>query len=138
MDATILFMKEDTIFTKIIKGEIPATKLYEDDDFLAILDINPVRKGHTLLITKEPFVWIQDVPDQLLAKAFVFSKKMIRALKEQTECDYVQVVVEGVEVPHFHIHLIPSILEQKNAAWNHVSYEEGEDVQLAEKIRSSL
>lgn len=131
-------MNNDTIFGKIIRGEIPATKVYEDGDFLAFLDINPVSKGHTLLIPKEHFTWIHDAPDSLIEKIFVKAKELIIAQKKALGCDFVQLVVEGKDVPHFHIHLIPSMFEQKNATWNHVSYEDGEAPMLAEKIKASL
>lgn len=70
-----------TIFEKIIAGELPCTKVYEDGDLFAFLDIHPVAKGHTLLITKQPIPWIQDVPDDLISKAFIKSKDLIKAMK---------------------------------------------------------
>lgn len=131
-------MQNDTIFGKIIRGEIPSTKVYEDDQFLAFLDINPVRKGHTLLMPKDRYQWIQDVPDELLSQSFIKVKDLIVAMKKATSCDYVHVVVEGVEVPHFHIHLIPSMFGHANAQWSHVKYEDGEAATFAEKIKSAL
>lgn len=131
-------MNEKTIFQKIINREIPADIVYEDEHFLAFLDINPVTKGHILLVPKEHFVWMQDVPDALLGEIFVRSKKIMSALKESLKCNFVHVIVEGVEVPHFHIHLIPSMTNVKNAQWNHTSYEEGEQAEYSEKIRNSI
>ncbi len=131
-------MQNDTIFGKIIRGEIPATKVYEDDKFLVFLDINPVRKGHILLMPKEHYKWIQDVPNVLLSESFVKAKELILAIKNATSCDYVHVVVEGIQVPHFHIHLIPSMKDHENAKWEHVKYEEGEAKTFAEKIKNSL
>ena len=131
-------MENDTVFGKIIRGEIPATKIYEDDKFLALLDINPVTKGHALLLPKERYVWIQDVPNDLLGEIFIKSKELIKAIKESTGCDLVQVVVEGKDVPHFHIHLIPAMADHKTATWEHSKYEEGERELIAEKIKSSL
>lgn len=128
----------DTVFGKIIGGEIPCTKIYEDDQFLAFLDINPVQKGHTLLLPKEPYTWMEHVPNELLAQSFILAKKIMVALKQSLGCDYVHVVVEGIQVPHFHIHLIPSMLIQENADWHHTSYAEGEKESFAEKIKSSL
>lgn len=101
----------ETVFSKIIRREIPATIVYEDDFFLAFLDINPVTKGHTLLVPKTPYVWMQDVPDELLAESFILAKKIMKAMVVQIPCDYVQVGVVGEEVPHFHIHLIPQMLD---------------------------
>ena len=98
---------EDTVFGKIIRGEIPSTKVYEDDRCLAFLDINPVSKGHLLLIPKERYVWMQDIPNELLSYLFVQAKTLMKAQIEGLACDYVQVSVVGKDVPHFHIHLIP-------------------------------
>lgn len=131
-------MNEKTIFQKIIDREIPADIVYEDEHFLAFLDIKPVTKGHTLLVPKEPFMWMQDVPDALLGETFVCAKKIMSAMKESLECDFVSVLVEGIEVPHFHVHLIPGDMETKNAVWNHTSYEEGEQATYAKKIKSLL
>jgi histidine triad (HIT) family protein len=131
-------MENDTIFGKIIRGEIPASKVYEDEEFLAFLDINPVRKGHTLLMPKEQYQWVQDVPNELISKTFIKMKELIITIKKATMCDYVQVVIEGIQVPHFHIHLIPSMNGQENAKWTHLNYEDGEAEVVAEKIKSSL
>lgn len=131
-------MENDTVFGKIIRGEIPATKVYEDEQFLAFLDINPVTKGHTLLLPKERFIWIQDVPDEILGAIFIKVKELISAIKNATGCDLVEVLVEGKDVPHFHIHLIPEFLDHKNATWQHVVYEESEKESFAENIKSAL
>ncbi len=128
----------DTVFEKIIKGEIPCTKIYEDDDFFSILDINPVSKGHTLILTKKSYPWIQDVPDEIIGKIFIKTKYIISSLKKATYCDYVKVLVEGIQVPHFHIHLIPSNYDHPNAKWDHAIYEDGEKEIFAEKIKSFL
>ena len=131
-------MENDTVFGKIIRGEIPATKVYEDEKLLAFLDINPVAKGHTLLLPKERYIWIQDVPNELLGEIFIKSKELIKAIKEGTGCDLVQVVVEGKDIPHFHIHLIPAMTDHKTAVWEHVTYDEGEKEIFAEKIKNNL
>ncbi len=102
----------ETVFSKIIRGEIPAIKVYEDDDFLAFLDIHPVTKGHTLLIPKKHYTWIHDAPDTCIADIFVLAKHIIVKMREALSCDYVQIGVVGNEVPHFHIHLIPRTLDQ--------------------------
>lgn len=131
----------DTIFGKIIRGEIPATKVYEDDIFLAFLDINPVTKGHTLLIPKEQYTWIHDAPDELVAAIFVKSKELINAMRKGLPCDYVQVGVVGNEVPHFHIHLIPRSLNEAVAQTSrpHTPYETADEmVSFAEKIQQGL
>jgi histidine triad (HIT) family protein len=104
-----------TIFEKIIDREIPADIVYEDDISMAFLDINPVTKGHTLLISKQPYPWMTDVPDQEIAHVFSVAKKIMIIMKNEFRCDFVQVGVVGTDVPHFHIHLIPrSIQEDKS------------------------
>lgn len=133
------FYMEETIFSKIIRREIPATIVYEDDHFIALLDINPVQKGHTLLVSKEPYVWMEDVPDAVLSEAFIVAKKIMQALKKSLGCDYVQVIVEGIQVPHFHIHLVPGMKAIENATWHHVSYVDDVEKNLyADKIKSAL
>jgi histidine triad (HIT) family protein len=127
-----------TIFEKIIDREIPADIIYEDDISMAFLDINPVRKGHILLIPKKLYPWMADVPDELLGKLFIQSKKLMQVLLKAFQCDYVHVIVEGIEVPHFHIHLIPSRLEEKNATFHHEIYLEGEKNSILEKIKNAL
>lgn len=127
----------DTIFGKIIRKEIPATIIYEDDSFLAFMDINPAAKGHILLIPKEQYVWMQDAPDELIKNAFVKAKKLMIVLKDALLCDYVQLSVVGNEVPHFHIHLIPR-MHGENIHGPHVTYEEGEMQSIAQKIIAQL
>ena len=97
----------ETIFTKIVKGEIPAYKVAEDDRFLAFLDVSPVQKGHTLVIPKAQIDYIFDLDDTLLADMLVFAKKVAHAIKKATNCNRVGVAVIGLEVPHAHVHLIP-------------------------------
>lgn len=98
---------EKTLFQKIIDREIPADIVYEDDVCVGFLDIAPVKKGHTLLVSKNPYPWIQDVPDQELSHMMSVSKRIILGMKSSIRADYVQVGVVGTEIPHFHIHLIP-------------------------------
>jgi len=131
----------DTIFGKIIRKEIPATIVYEDEQFLAFLDINPVAKGHTLLIPKTQYTWIHDAPDEVIAAIFIKAKELINAMRTGLPCDYVQVGVVGNEVPHFHIHLIPRRLDEVVVQTNrpHVAYENTQEINsIAEKIISAL
>lgn len=100
-------MSEKTIFEKIIDRDIPADIIYEDDVIIAILDIEPITIGHTVVILKEKHHWIQDVPPELLGKVFTRVPSIIKSLKEAVGSDYVQLAVMGLHVPHFHIHLIP-------------------------------
>ena len=96
-----------TIFTRIVRGEIPSYKVAEDERFFAFLDINPLTKGHTLVVPKQETDYLFDLDDRTLADMFVFAKRIARKLKEKIECKRVAVVVLGLEVPHAHIHLIP-------------------------------
>ncbi|MCF8347655.1 MAG: HIT family protein [Bacteroidales bacterium] len=96
-----------TIFTKIIQGEIPAWKIAEDDNFLAFLDINPLSKGHTLVIPKKEINYILDMPDNDLQGLIVFAKKVGRAIEKVVPCKRMGLTVIGLEVAHTHIHLIP-------------------------------
>lgn len=127
----------DTIFGKIIRKEIPATIVYEDEQFLAFMDINPAAKGHILLIPKEQYAWMQDAPDELIKSVFVKTKELMIVLKKAFSVDYVQLVVVGNEVPHFHIHLIPRMIGD-NIHGPHVTYEDGEMNEYAQKIISML
>lgn len=96
-----------TIFSKIIKGEIPSYKVAEDDKFYAFLDINPVNWGHTLVVPKREEDYIFDLSDEELADMIVFAKKVAKAIKEALPCRKVGMAVIGLEVPHAHIHLVP-------------------------------
>jgi histidine triad (HIT) family protein len=113
----------DTVFGKIIRGEIPATKVYEDEEFLAFLDITPVTKGHTLLIPKEQYTWIHDAPDEVIAKIFVTAKKIIEAQRASLSCDYIQV----------------GVIEVIQTSRPYISYESPEEMSsYAEKISRAL
>ncbi len=96
-----------SIFTKIINGEIPCYKVAEDDNYFAFLDINPVVKGHTLVVPKREEDNIFDLSDDEIAGLMVFAKKVAKVLKAKIECRKVAVTVIGLEVPHAHIHLLP-------------------------------
>ena len=101
----------ETIFTKIIKGEVPCYKIAENDDFFAFLDIRPTAKGHTLVIPKIQNDYIFDLSDEQLCGLILFSKKIAKALKKAIPCERIGVKVIGLEVPHTHIHLIPIRVE---------------------------
>lgn len=96
-----------TIFSKIVAGEIPSYKVAEDDKFYAFLDINPLVKGHTLVIPKREVDYIFDLEDDELAEMHVFAKRVAKAIEQAIPCKRVGVAVMGLEVPHAHIHLIP-------------------------------
>ncbi|MEY4875726.1 MAG: hypothetical protein RL708_875 [Bacteroidota bacterium] len=96
-----------TIFSKIISGEIPCYKIAEDENHLAFLDINPLSKGHTLVITKTENDYIFDLDDESLSALHLFAKRVAIALRKNITCKRIGVAVIGLEVPHTHIHLIP-------------------------------
>lgn len=96
-----------TIFSRIVNGEIPCYKVAENDRFFAFLDINPVAKGHTLVIPKREVDYIFKMEDSELAEMVVFAKKVAKALEKSVPCKRIGVAVIGLEVPHTHIHLIP-------------------------------
>jgi len=105
-------IKEDCIFCKIVKGEIPSATVYESPDFKVILDISPANRGHALIITKEHFDNIFQIDAETAAKLFSLATVVARAIKEETNCDGLNVVqnngeVAGQTVNHFHLHLIP-------------------------------
>lgn len=96
-----------TIFSKIIKGDIPSYKIAEDEKFYAFLDINPVQWGHTLVVPKKEVDYLFDISDPLLADMIVFTKHVAEAIRKAIPCKKVGMAVLGMEVPHAHIHLIP-------------------------------
>ena len=96
-----------TIFTKIVNGEVPSYKIAEDERFYAFLDINPLVKGHTLVIPKKEVDYIFDIEDKDFKDLFLFAKKVAVGIKKVIPCEKIGVAVIGLEVPHTHIHLIP-------------------------------
>lgn len=96
-----------SIFTKIIRGEIPSYKCAEDENFYAFLDINPLKKGHTLVVPKNEVDYIFDLPDEEIGKMMIFAKKVAIAVRKAIPCRKIGVAVIGLEVNHAHIHLIP-------------------------------
>jgi histidine triad (HIT) family protein len=129
----------DCIFCKIISKEIPANIVYEDEQFLAFLDINPVRKGHLLLIPKKHDEWMVDVDDASIGDIFVQAKKIMRAMKQGVGCDYVQLSVVGKDVPHFHIHLMPRYFNDGLQGWATTTYaDDAEKNSFVQKISDAL
>lgn len=125
-----------SIFTKIIKGEIPCHKIAENDQFLAFLDISPLQKGHTLVIPKKEVDYIFDIEDQLLADMMVFAKSVSTKIKSVIPCNRIGVAVVGLEVPHAHIHLIPiSKMDDMNFANEKLQLDQEELARIAQKIR---
>jgi len=97
----------DSIFTKIIKGEIPCHKVEENEHFIAFLDIMPLKKGHTLVVPKVQVDYIFDLEDQTLGDLMIFAKKVAKKIEAAIPCERIGVAVIGLEVPHAHVHLIP-------------------------------
>lgn len=96
-----------TIFSRIVAGEIPCYKVGENEKFFAFLDINPLTKGHTLVIPKQEVDYLYDLDNQTLQEMIVFAKELAQKIKAFSGCNRVATVVLGLEVPHAHIHLIP-------------------------------
>lgn len=123
-----------TIFSKIAAGEIPSYKCAESEKFYAFLDINPVTKGHTLVIPRKEVDYIFDMDDADLAEFEVFAKKVSRAVKQVLPCKKVAQVVLGLEVPHAHIHLLPMNSEADVDFKRHVEVSSEEQQDIAAKI----
>jgi histidine triad (HIT) family protein len=128
-----------SIFTRIIQGEIPCYRIAESEDYFAFLDINPLVKGHTLVIPKQETDYYFDLDDELLAGMQVFSKKIARAIDKVMDCKRVGVVVLGLEVPHAHIHLIPiNNLQDTEFSRPKLKLSPQEFEEIASLIRSAL
>ena len=97
----------ETLFTKIIQGEIPCYKIAENEDFFAFLDINPNAKGHTLVVPKKPVDKLFDLDVETYQELFLYARKVAEAIEKVVACDRVGISVIGLEVPHAHVHLIP-------------------------------
>ncbi len=125
-----------TIFSKIIAGEIPCYKVAENDKFFAFLDINPLVKGHTLVVPKQEVDYIYDLSDEDLAAMHVFAKKVAKAIEQVIPCKRIGLAVMGLEVPHAHIHLIPIQKESDMIISNpKLKLTDDEFKQIAEDIR---
>lgn len=96
-----------SIFSKIVRNEIPSYKVYENENFLAFLDINPLKKGHTLVIPKLEVDYIFDLKSKEYQELWNFAKLVAKGMKRVIKCERISIVVMGLEVPHAHIHLIP-------------------------------
>lgn len=127
-----------TIFTKIVNGEIPCYKIAEDERFFAFLDINPVQKGHTLVIPKVEEDYIFRLDDETVGDLMVFAKKVALAIEEVVPCKRISVAVMGLEVPHTHIHLIPIQNEGDLNFANKKSFSQEEMISVAEQISAKV
>lgn len=128
----------DDIFCKIVAGELPSYKVYEDDKFLAFLDITPIRLGHTLLIPKEHFEYLFEMPEDLYGEMFLKARELAPAIMKAASSKRTGIVVEGLEVLHVHIHLIP--LDETGGLDSTSRYSETAEklTEMAEKIKGLL
>lgn len=128
-----------SIFSKIVAGEIPCYKVAENDKFFAFLDINPLVKGHTLVIPKQEVDYIFDLSDEDIAEMQVFAKKVAAAIKATFPCQKVGQAVIGLEVPHAHIHLIP-IQKESDMLFSNPKLKLSSDEfnEIAEKLQSLI
>jgi len=136
-------MAEDCIFCKIVKGEVPAAKVYENDKVFAFLDISPVHKGHTLVIPKEHYENIFDIPVELFAETMRVVQKMAKAVKEGVHADGINIGMNNLKpagqlVMHAHIHVIPRVKGDGLRHWPGTKYAEGEDKEFVAKIQAKL
>ena len=128
-----------SIFTKIVKGEIPCHKIAESDEFLAFLDIFPLAKGHVLVIPKVETDSIFDVEENNYANLWVFARQVAKAIEKSVPCKRVGVAVIGLEVPHAHIHLIPlQSVEDINFTRPKLKLAPEEFQSIAEKIKAQI
>lgn len=128
-----------SIFTKIVKGEIPSYKIAEDENYIAILDIFPLAKGHVLVIPKAEIDYLFDIDDELYAGLTLFAKRVAVAIKKAMPCAKVGVAVLGLEVPHAHIHLVPLNSERDiNFSKPKLKFTPEEFKEIAEKISSFI
>ena len=128
-----------SIFSRIVAGEIPSYKVAEDDKFFAFLDINPLAKGHTLVIPKREVDYFFDLTDEEKGAMQIFAKKVATAIKEAFPCVKVGQAVLGLEVPHAHIHLVPMQSEKDMLFTNpKLKFTAEEFAEIAQKINSSL
>ena len=125
-----------TIFSRIVAGEIPCHKVAENEEFFAFLDINPVAKGHTLVIPKAEVDYLFDIDDPKLGRMMAFAKRVARAQEAAIPCKRVGLAVMGLEVPHAHIHLIPITKESDmNFFGKKLSLSQEEFAEIAQSIR---
>ena len=127
-----------SIFTKIIRGELPCYKIDETDDCFAFLDINPNSKGHTLCILKKEIDYIFDLSSEDYQKLMNFSRKIAIALKKSVNCKRIALSVVGLEVPHVHVHLIPIETMSDMNFGRSIKLDDNEFKSIVEKIKSNL
>ena len=127
-----------SIFTKIIRGDLPCYKIDETDDCFAFLDINPNKKGHTLCILKKEINYIFDLNSEDYEKLMNFSRKIAIALKKSVNCKRIGLSVVGLEVPHVHVHLIPINNMDDMSFDSKISMTESQFIETMNKIKSYI
>ncbi len=128
-----------SIFTRIVNGEIPCHKIAESDNYLAFLDINPLAKGHTLVIPKKEVDYIFDLENDLLGDLMVFAKKVAKGIEQIVPCQRIGVAVIGLEVPHAHVHLVPlNEIGDINFAKPKLQFAQQEMTELAAAIKQAV
>ncbi|NSW45817.1 MAG: HIT family protein [Bacteroidales bacterium] len=128
-----------SIFSKIVVGEIPCYKVAESEKFMAFLDINPLAKGHTLVIPKQEIDYIFDIPDNMLGEMIIFAKQVAKAIEKAVPCKRIGIAVIGLEVPHAHIHLIPiNHVEDINFSHEKLKLSPSELNEVCEKIKKEF
>lgn len=128
---------DDSIFTKIINGDIPSHKIYEDEDTFAFLDISPIAPGHTLVVPKKQIESLWDLDDDTYQKVMATAKRIAERMRTQLNVEYVGVQVIGVDVPHAHVHLIPfnDVSEYHNVPDSSVAPNHGALAAIARKLQ---
>lgn len=134
---------ESCIFCRIVKGEIPSAKLYEDEDVLSFLDINPINPGHALVIPKRHYPTILDVDDEDLKKTIRATKIVAKAVRDALNCDGINILQNNFEaagqlIHHFHIHVIPRFDGDGIEVWSGKPYKEGVMQEVQAKILSAM
>lgn len=128
-----------TIFTKIIRGEIPCYKVAENDGHIAFLDINPIAEGHTLIVPKQEIDYFFDLPDELYHSTMDFAQKIAHAIDTALEPLRTGIIVQGLEVPHAHLHLVPLYeVHQVMALGHNVDVSEERMKELVDKISAGV
>jgi len=128
-----------TIFTKIIEGDIPCHKVAETDEHIAFLDINPIAEGHTLVVPKQEIDYFFDLPDDLMQSTMDLSRTIAHAIDEALNPLRTGVIVQGLEVPHAHVHLVPLYKTNQVMALGHnVSVSEDRMVELKDQIAAKV
>lgn len=133
----------ECIFCKIVKGQLPCERIYEDDKLFAFLDINPVNKGHTLLITKDHYEDFLSLPDDLIAYLFQKGKKIAPAVKQGAGANGFNIGINngpaaGQVIFHCHLHIIPRKNDDGHKMWSGKQYQEGEIKKYSEKIKKYI